>query len=316
MISKVTIENLTTNEKIELGVDTEEYLIDESSIDWGTASVTHNSYEYPNQIGKQIVSTNIDTRDISISGYIISNDFDRYGLTFNQIWEKSLKSIEEKKMKLARIFNPLDVIRININDYYIDGNASASISFGKTYSTNNEVMCQFLVPVFCPEPLFKYKANLNTVLSGTQALFHFPLIFKVKDGKEEGIMFGIRKSYQIVAVENSGSVEVGADFILQALGTVINPQIENMETGEKFKINKTLEAGEIVIVSTREGNKKVTGIIGTKEENYFKYWSIGSKYLKLKPGKNLFGYTSDEESWKLLDISVEMSPEVYAFPSQ
>lgn len=317
MVTRVNVQNLDTQESIELDTDNAEYLINDGGIDWGTATVTHNSYEYPNQIGKQVISTNIDERNISITGYIVSDDFDSHGMTFEQIWAKTLENIEVKKMKLGRIFNPLHTVRITAGNYYIDGKPSESVAFGKTYPTNNEVMCQFTVPILCSEPLFRYMSTINTVLSGTQAMFHFPLIFKTKpSGEEEGIIFGIRKSYQIVAVNNNGSVEIGARFILQALGEVINPEIENMLTGEKFKINKTLSAGEIVIVSTQEGDKSVTGVIGTDEENYFKYWGIGSKYLKLKPGVNMFGYTAESETWRLLDITVEFSPEFYAFPAQ
>lgn len=316
MVTRVEVTNTNTNEGITLDYDNSTYLINDESINWGTASVTHNSYEFPNQVGKQILSTNIDGRDISITGYIIPDDFDYYGLTLQEIWYKSVQSIELKKMLLARIFNPLDVIRLKMGEYYIEGKPNLSISFGNTYSQNNEVMCEFYVPIFCNEPMFKYDGIIVTTLSGITPKFHFPLIFKTKGGKEEGIIFGIRVGYRVIEADNVGSIEIGADFILEALGEVINPEIINTETGESFKIKKKMEYGEKIRVTTSEGHKKVIGIINKEEKNYFKYWTMGNKYLKLKPGKNLFTFSADDETWNLLDVKIEFKPEYFAFPQQ
>lgn len=321
MVTKVEVTNTSTSEKVVFDYDDSTFLINDSSIDWGTASAVHNSYEFPNQVGKQILSTNIDEREISIHGYIIPDDFNYYGMTIKQIWQKSLESINEKKMILARLFNPLDMIRLQMGKYYIEGNPNASIAFGKVYSQNNEVVCEFDISLYCNEPMFKYDGTLLTTLSGVEPKFHFPLIFKTeKDSegnkKELGIIFGIRLGYRVIKADNPGSIEVGAKFILEALGEVKNPSITNTRTGESFKLRRTMEDGEVIIVVTNEGHKKVIGIKDKKEENYFKFWVMGNKYLKLKPGSNLFTYTADDETWNLLDVKIELKPEYFAFPDQ
>lgn len=316
MVTRVEVTNMSIKEGVEFDYDDTTYLIDDGSIDWGTAAVNHNTYEFPNQIGKQILSTNIDGRDISITGYIIADDFDRYGLTLKQIWQKSVESINKKKMFLARIFNPLDVLRLKMGNYYIEGKANSSIAFGKTYSQNNEVICEFDIPIYCNEPMFKYDGTIITTLSGVTPKFHFPLVFKKKNNVEEGIIFGIRIGYRVIRADNPGSIEVGANFILEAKGEVVNPEIINTETGESFKIAKTMEFGEKIIVTTLEGKKKIVGILSGEEKNYFKYWVMGNKYLKLKPGNNLFTFVADNETWNLLDVKIELKPEYFAFPEQ
>lgn len=318
MVRKVIVKNMNTGESVVLDCDDTTYLIDDGSINWGTVAVNHNTYEFPNQVGKNISSTNLDERDISISGYIIPDDFDYYGLTFKEIWDKSLISINEKKMLLARIFNPLDVVRLSVGKYYIEGKPNASISFGDSYSTNNEVMCQFLVPLFCSEPMFKYETTILTSIAGVVPKFHFPLVFKknVSTGKEVGIIFGIVEGFKTIPVFNPGSIEIGVDFIIEALGEVINPKVINVTTGESFVIKKTMETKEKIIVRTYEGKRKVIGVKDSKEYNYFKYWTLDNKYLKIKPGKNLFSYDADDETWNLLDVKIEMRPEYFAFPDQ
>lgn len=321
MVTKVVVTNTNIDEKVTFDYDDTTFLINDESIDWGTASAKHNSYEFPNQVGKQVLSTNIDERDISIHGYIIPDDFEYYGMTMNQVWQRSVESINEKKMFLAKIFNPLDVIRLQMGKYYIEGKPNSSIAFGNAYSQNNEVVCEFSVSLYCNEPMFKYDGTLITTLSGVEPKFHFPLIFKTEtdlegNKSEVGIIFGIRLGYRVIMADNPGSIEIGAKFIMEALGEVKNPVISNAKTGESFKLSRIMEEGEKIIVTTNEGHKSVIGIKDRKEENYFKYWVMGNKYLKLKPGSNLFTYTADDETWNLLDVKIELKPEYFAFPDQ
>lgn len=320
MVTKVEVTNESINEGVILDYDDSTFLIDDGSIDWGTATATHNTYEFPNQIGKEILSTNVETRSISILGYIIPDDFEYYGMTMKQIWEKSVANINEKKMLLARIFNPLDVVKLKMGKYYIEGRASQSIAFGKTYSQNNEVMCEFTVSILCSNPMFKYDEVLTTTLAGVEPRFHFPLVFKTKKVEgvktEIGVIFGIRLGYKSIRVSNPGSIEVGAKFILEAQGEVINPVVANSRTGEQFKIAKKMAKDEKIIITTNEGRRSVIGIVEGEEKNYFKYVSMGSKYLMLKPGNNLFTYAADDETWNLLDVRVEVKPEYFAFPEQ
>lgn len=319
MVRDVVVTNTNTNESIKLDYDNSTFLIDSGTIDWGTASVNHNTYEFPNQIGKNILSTNIDERDISISGYLIADDFEYYGLTFNEIWSKSLENINEKKMLLARIFNPLDVIRLTVGEYYIEGKPNASIQFGSIYSENNEVLCTFLIPLRCANPMFKHIGTFTYVQESVEPKFHFPLIIKPdpKISSEKGIIiFGIRKGFYSLYVDNLGSIEVGLKFIIESTGLVINPKITNVYTGESFTINKRMENGERIVVTTIEGNKSVKGYVNSEELNYFKYLAFGSKYLKAKPGTNLFSYNAEEGTRVMIDLKIEIDPEYFAFPEQ
>ena len=82
MIESIKIRNESTGKIIKLDMSEANYLIYDGSIDWGTVDVSHNTFQYPTQIGAYISSTVVGTRDISISGWIIGD---------------TLQEIEQKK---------------------------------------------------------------------------------------------------------------------------------------------------------------------------------------------------------------------------
>ena len=60
MVEKITLENLTTNKQIVLGMlptQSENFVL--LSVDRGTPESTHSTYKYANQIGVSIVSTRL-----------------------------------------------------------------------------------------------------------------------------------------------------------------------------------------------------------------------------------------------------------------
>ena len=73
MIESVKIRNDVTGNIIKLDMSEANYLIYEGSIDWGTVDVSHNTFQYPTQIGSYISSTTVGSRDVSISGWIIGD---------------------------------------------------------------------------------------------------------------------------------------------------------------------------------------------------------------------------------------------------
>lgn len=118
--------------------------------------------------------------------------------------------------------------------------------------------------------------------------FEFPL--ELISG---GIEMGHREPSLIVNTFNGGDVECGMRVELKALATLTNPSILNVNTQEFIKINKTMVAGEILTVTTHFGGKKVESALNGVTTNAFNFIDLGSTFLQLDIGDNLFRYDAD-----------------------
>lgn len=313
MFNSFILENQTTKQQIEFGQEyTSEFYYKEDGVNIGSVEVEQNTYSYPYQVGLSISNTTIKSRQVSIKGYIsyipsradIESVNGEHGRLLEEI---VLKQVENKKKTLNSLIIPDDFIRMYIGDYYIEGKPDGSIQYGKTQDENNEYFCAFLIELYCSNPMFrKVKETISNIASSTGA-FHFPWILK-----PTGVILSSRKSYQLIYAENEGNATIGAIITIEAKGEIENLELENVTTGEKIKINKTLQLGEKIIINTNDGNDK--GIVGTTAfayENYYRYWDQDNKWMKFPQGLSLIGYSTDNESEKYVDIKIEMYPEKY-----
>lgn len=311
MISKFSLQNLTTKKQITIGQDIDcDYLFESGGVDWGSASATHNTYEYPNQVGCSISNTKIGTRDIQVEGYAyyIPSEDEKIGLTYQEIVDFCYSKIKMKKEILNELINPMDYVKIYINEYYIEGKPNASIIYGKTYEENNVYFCKFYFSILCNNPMFKKMIPSQTAIESITPLFRFPLTLK-----HEGIMFGIRKNFLSLDVENEGGVSVGGKIIIEAKTDVVNPTVIKQKTGEKIVINKTFLQGEKVIINTNDGKDRgVVGVYNGVERSYLEYWDFGNTWFKFDVGVTTISYTSRDDQGASLDVSVEINPEKYS----
>lgn len=312
MISEFIIENLTTQEKVTMGMTTDnQYLYKEGGVDWGSASATHNTYNYPNQVGVSISNTKINSRDITIEGYVyyhLTSD-EIYSVKMGEITEYIHNKLKSKKKVLNDIVNPNDFLRLYIGDYYIDGKPSSSIEYGSDLQSNNELFCKFAIFIFCANPMFKKSTIIKTTISGSTPAFHFPMIFS----QSMRNIMSTRVNYLMLAVQNEGNVPIGGKIIFKANGEVLNPCVENTNTGEKIVINKKLEAGERVVVNTTMGKDRgITGFYKGVERSYLEYWNYENSWFEFQKGLSIIGYSTENSSEGLLDVSIEINPEKYA----
>ena len=72
MVENIILFNTVTNTSLELDkVTTPYYVLDD--VDWGQVKSTHHQYKYVNQVGVYITGTSLETRDVSITGWIIAS---------------------------------------------------------------------------------------------------------------------------------------------------------------------------------------------------------------------------------------------------
>lgn len=169
-----------------------------------------------------------------------------------------------------------------VRDVYIDGYLE---SFPISFFEQKEIA---QATFRCPEPYFKDFIEIDGNISVLQKLFEFP--FEI----EEPIPFSEFKVGEGQLLINKGDVETGMVFKLYAeRGTVINPVIYNLESGEKFALNITMQEGDEIDVSTIYMNKAVTRIRDGEKTNLIDDVSYDSTWLQLKPGGNTFLVNAD-----------------------
>lgn len=310
MITKFEVKNMTTEDRISFGQDLDcDYLYKSDGIDWGSVGAKHNTYNYPSQVGVSIYSSKINERDISITAwvYYMLSDKERATVPRSDWKSYAYDKIKKKKDILSGVFNPVDTIRISTGGYYIEGKPSASVKYGSNEDDNNVYFCKFSVEIYCNNPMFKKETIVKKAISGDVPAFSFPFILF-----PEGYVFGTRKNYLTLVIENEGNVAIGGKITLKSKGVVVNPSITNIETGEKIVVNKTMVAGEEIVISTLEGPER--GIIGSVngiKENYLKYWSFNNSWIKFQKGTSLVEYATENQSEEKLEVVIEINPEKY-----
>lgn len=311
MITEFILQNKSSNKSVKFGMNIDcDYLYSEDGgIDWGNVPAEHNTYSYPNQFGSTISNTKIQNRDITITGfvfYVLSDD--ERSLYPREEWQSyAYNKMKDKKGVLNTLINPQDYVRLTIGNYYIEGKPSATPKYGITDEDNNVYFCEFMIEIFCDNPMFRKIIESQTILSGDTGTLHFPFIIEPDD-----YIFGTRINYLMLIVENEGNAKIGGKITLLAKGVIQNPEIENISTGETIKINKTMQPGEKIIINTSDGEAKgIVGIYNGVESDYLQYWDFENDWFKFDPGTNVIGYSTENQSETYLEIFIDLNPEKY-----
>lgn len=135
-----------------------------------------------------------------------------------------------------------------------------------------------------------------------------PLLQFALEIPEGGIEFGSRQPSQIITVDNIGDVSCGCQIVFRVLGTVENPSLMNLDTGEYIRLNTTMNADEEIRVYTHFAGKRVIRAVGQTESNAFSDLDTGSTFLQLAAGRNLLRYDA-EQNMDLLEVSLYYRPQ-------
>lgn len=275
MIDAVILHNTYTGDSVE--IDQEHgttYILEQ--VDLGVVTSNHTTYKYLNQVGVYVTNSTLETRDINIIGWVTGADDGE---------------LQIKRKLLNRMINPLHEMELTLRDEFkLNFLPTTSINYSPEYSNNNEVACRFLISGFCPDPMWYLSRGNSVLIAFTTPYFHFPLIIP----QDTGIIFGLREPSQISEIEVEGDVYTGIEIIMKATGSVINPRITDLVTQEYIAINKTMIAGEVIVISTFEGKKSITGTIDGITTNYYQYRDLNSSWLQLQPGQNVFQYDAEQ----------------------
>ena len=120
-------------------------------------------------------------------------------------------------------------------------------------------------------------------LRGFTGGFYLPFALPVSFGTVGGSL----------TITNPGDVPSGCTITVH--GRMVTPVITNETTGETITIKQTVDTGEILTITTYDGNRSVTltDALGNVS-NAMHYVTIGSTYWQIHPGENVMQITAAE----------------------
>lgn len=262
-----------------------------------------NTFKSVNQYGKSIYSTSLGEKEINIEGIILADNREQIELLKNQ---------------LVKVLNPLNDVLLKYSSDYISKEiiirADHTPKFSTDYKTNNNIALAFKCSFTGSYPFWRSIKEYETTLVTWRPNLEFPKENKDNDitqfhteqtpnywletgpqfeeflsefGTGVGQEWGYRELKQIVEINNIGDVECPIRVVFRANGDVEKPYIQDVESYELIRINKTLKSGDLLEIITGYGNKNVY-LNGKKAQQYLDF--LNSTWIQLKPGINLIKY--------------------------
>lgn len=273
---KVYIEN-TSGEKLEFNTLGGEYTITEIQ-GLSPAEATINTDEVALMDGATFNSAKIGTRTIDIAFCINGN-------------------AEKGRLKAYKVLQPKKTVRF----YYSTSEISVFIDgIVKNVQVGHFDANQLItVTLFCLSPFFKNDEEISDVLSSVRPTFHFPF-----PSNSLKLVFGVREALSNVVVTNKGTAETGLTIELYALGEVRNPKVYNYVTQDFIGLSGTMQAGDLITITTGVGEKAIKLTRNGVTTNAFNMIADGSSWLQLPVEGAVFVYTA-ESGFSALTVTIK-----------
>lgn len=249
----------------------------------GDVSANIQTQRSPNQDGSISVATTLEERAIPIEVVILEN------LLYN-------------RQVLSRVFNPkLGPGTLTYeNDNYTRSIKAQSEHVPSFPDDRPRRTQRVFIDLICHDPYFDGGGEVKNEIAFWVPMFEFELEIPLET---DGIEMGYRSPTQIVSVYNEGHTDTGIKIEFKANTTVVNPRLTNVETGKYIKVQRTMEAGDVITVTTANREKKITLNRNGVVTNIFNDLVFGSTFLQLEVGDNLFQYGADDNE-EFLEVSI------------
>lgn len=261
-------------------------------VDWGQAQGDHNTYRYHNQVGSSIVSTSMQERSLSITGWIL---------------DSGDNTLQDRCDFLNAFISPVEDYILQYKGKKIQFRPDISVAYSPEYKKNNEKVRRFLIQGTCPFPLFSDERDTEVPFESTEKMFHFPTDF----GRKKPIVFGVTGTAYRMKLFNRGGFPTGFIARIKFTGEVQNPKIWNTSTGKFVGVDRTFQSGQQLEICTVAGSKHMTvwAEDGTKTDviknrNYLS--SFGTQIL---PGENVITVDcAGEEQRANMEVTIYYTP--------
>lgn len=229
------------------------------------------SYNSMGQDGDTYLGNRIESREIEIVGNIRERDKD---------------TIIERRRWLSHVLNPQ--LKATLTYQYGDFIRIIDCKVDNAPILKRNKMFQgFTIQLLCLDPFWRELAESRDDI----ATWIGNIEFGELEIPEEGLEFGYREPSLIVNVYNAGDVKTGMRVVFRATGSVSDPEILNIDTGEFIKFNNlNLIAGDELTISTYYGKKEATLYRNGVTSDAFRFLDVDSTYIQLAVGDNLLRY--------------------------
>lgn len=192
--------------------------------------------------------------------------------------------IEANRINLYKYFPPKRNVALYFKNETRDVFIEGMVELIECDLFTNRQIAQ--ISIICPKPFFRDVEEFNTYFSDVSAKFEFPFSI-AKEGIEfSSISTNVRKT-----IINSGDVESGIVIELFAAGgAVFRPVIYNVFEKTHIKLNYYMDQGDLIRINTNAGEKAIDLIKDGVVTNLLGYLDMGSTWLTLKSGDNVFTY--------------------------
>ena len=193
--------------------------------------------------------------------------------------------IEGNRQRLYRIFPN----KIPVTVYFKNKNRDVKIS-GYVETIEGEIFSkqeQMQISIICPRPYFESVNSVSHTIGEIQPLFEFP--FSIAE--DNPVEISEISTNPIYTYDNTGEVATGAVFTFTFGGSVTGVTLTNYTTMEYIGFNASFSAGDVLTVSTIQGQLYAKLLHNGTETNMLNYLISGSTWVKLAVGENELIYT-------------------------
>ncbi len=196
-------------------------------------------------------------------------------------------NIEKRRHWLYKVVEPSRYIKVfyktaNV-DVYTEG-------YVETCEVNNfETFTSGQISIICPD-IYWYECKQTIAYYGKiMGSFHFPF-----PESDEPFPLGVYGESNILTVENNGD-RIGFTIEITAGCSAQTVTIYNVDTGEYLQIKGDIQPNDIITITTKTGNKKISlnrgGGFSTNVINWLVY---GSSWLTMNQGTNRFRFEAPD----------------------
>ena len=249
----------------------------------GKVRQTVNTFKAPDQDGAFFISSAMDMRNITLEGSVVT---------------PAIAETYDQRRRFLRVFTP----KLQGTLVYRNRQIACVVEEAGFTASSRERAPNFFISLLCPSPFFESLEEIREELAMWSPLLLFPL-----EIPSVGLEFGTRQPSQIITVDNIGDVACGCHIIFRALGSVTNPELMSLDTGDVLRLNTIMESGEELHVFTHFAGKKVTRVFVSEESNAFSLLDTSTVFLQLEPRRNLLRYNA-AENMDLLEVTILYRP--------
>lgn len=242
-----------------------------------TVQVSLSQAQGINQTGATVQSYNVQPRPVNVTGRLVG-DFQA-----------------ENKTNLVAVVRPDIGGKLYADDYYlvVRPTATPTVSPAPRFA-------DFQFSLLAPYPYWQKDDSVTTSLSGVEPRFKFPW------NVSRAYRFGEIIKKQFINITNGGQLPVPFTVTFVALDSVVNPKLTDVATGKFLLLNKSMVAGERLVVEITHDRTYVTSSVDGGCRGAL---SLTSGFFRLGVGDNVLKPEADSGRDNMqveLDFSTEI----------